>query len=121
MAIYYEAPLDHTFHALGDGTRRRILSMLATSGPLSASELRAPFDVAQPTISKHLKVLERAGLVSRDIEGRRHRFRLEIARMNEAQDWIARYRAFWEGTLKRLDAFVQTMETPAKEIPGSDE
>lgn len=121
MAIHYQAPLDRTFHALGDGTRRQILSMLATNGALSASEIRDPFDVAQPTISKHLKVLEQAGLVSRDIEGRRHRFRLETARMNEAQDWIARYRAFWEGTMKRLDAFVQTMEMPAEKIPGSDE
>lgn len=110
MAIHYETPLDRTFHALGDGTRRQILSMLATSGALSANELRAPFDVAQPTISKHLKVLERAGLVRRDIEGRHHRFRLEVAPMNEAEDWIARHRDFWEGTLKQLDSFVQTIE-----------
>ena len=106
MAIQYHEPLDHAFHALGDGTRRKILSILASAGPLSASEIRAPFQVAQPTISKHLKVLEAAGLVSRDIQGRVHRFRLETEPMKEAQDWIAKHRLFWEGTLKRLEEFV---------------
>lgn len=84
--------------------------MLATGGALSANELRAPFDVAQPTISKHLKVLEQAGLVSRRVEGRTHWFRLEVAPMKEAEDWIARHERFWQGTLKRLEDFVQTME-----------
>ncbi|MCG8692026.1 MAG: metalloregulator ArsR/SmtB family transcription factor [Minwuiales bacterium] len=106
MAIQYKTPLDHTFHALGDETRRQILSMLATEGPRSANELHAPFDVAQPTISKHLKVLERAGLVTREVEGRIHRFRLEMAPMKEAEDWIARHEAFWKGTLKRLDDYL---------------
>ena len=115
MANHYDTLLDRIFHALGDGTRRQMLSMLSMNGALSANELRAPFDVAQPTISKHLKVLERAGLIRRDIEGRRHRFRLEVARMNEAQDWIVRHREFWEGTLQRLDSFVQTMEAQGSE------
>ena len=106
MAIQYKTPLDHTFHALGDETRRQILSMLATKGPRSANELHAPFDVAQPTISKHLKVLERAGLVTREVEGRIHRFRLEMAQMKEAEDWIARHEAFWKGTLQRLDDYL---------------
>ncbi|MEM7636657.1 MAG: ArsR family transcriptional regulator, partial [Pseudomonadota bacterium] len=70
------------------------------------------FDVAQPTISKHLKVLEKAGLVSREIDGRTHRFRLETAPMNEAEDWIERHKTFWEGSLKRLDGYLKSMEEP---------
>ncbi len=106
MAIQYNEPLDRTFHALGDGTRRKILSMLASDVALSANELRKPFNVAQPTVSKHLKVLERAGLIRREVAGRTHRFRLDAASMTEAEDWIKRHRAFWEGTLERLDAFI---------------
>ncbi|MEO0911607.1 MAG: metalloregulator ArsR/SmtB family transcription factor [Pseudomonadota bacterium] len=106
MAIQYQHPLDRTFHALGDGTRRRILANLASGGAQSATELRAPFDAAQPTISKHLKVLEQAGLIRRRIEGRTHRFEIESTKMAEAEAWIADQRTFWEGTLKRLEAFV---------------
>lgn len=83
-----------------------MLSLLATKGRQSANDLHAPFDVAQPTISKHLKVLEQAGLVRREVEGRTHLFELELAAMNDAQDWLARHKAFWEGTLHSLDAFV---------------
>ena len=112
MAIQYQQPLDRTFHALGDGTRRQMLSMLASNGALSASELHTPFKMAQPTVSKHLKVLELAGLISREVEGRTHRFQLELAPMKEAEDWIIRHQEFWEGTLKRLQEFVCRMETP---------
>ena len=84
--------------------------MLAQQGALSANELRAPFDVAQPTISKHLKVLEQAGLVRREVAGRVHRFHLETAPLKEAEDWIGRHRTFWEGTLQRLDLFVTASE-----------
>ena len=112
MAIQYRNPLDRTFHALGDETRRRILSMLAIEGPCSANELHAPFDVAQPTVSRHLKVLERAGLVQREVEGRIHRFRLVVAPMKEAEDWITRHEAFWEGTLRRLEAYVAEPREP---------
>lgn len=115
MAIQYQVPLDRTFHALGDGTRRQIIAILAKNGTCSATELRQPFDVAQPTISKHLKVLENAGLVSREIDGRTHRFRLETAPMNEAEDWIERHTAFWEGSLKRLDGYLSKMEDPESE------
>lgn len=80
--------------------------MLAMKGAQSASELRAPFNAAQPTISKHLKVLEQAGLVTREIEGRTHRFALQCAPMADAVSWIERHRAFWEGTLEGLEAFV---------------
>lgn len=94
--------LDRTFHALGDGTRRGMLSMLSRRGELTASELGAPFDVSQPTASKHLRVLEQAGLLERRIDGRTHRFRLVERRMREAEAWISRHRNFWEGTLERL-------------------
>ncbi len=110
MAIQYSEPLDRTFHALGDGTRRQIIAMLATKGACSASEIQQPFDVAQPTISKHLKVLETAGIVTREVEGRVHRFRLDAGPMDDATNWIGRHKAFWEGTLERLDAFVTTLE-----------
>ncbi len=89
--------------------------MLATRGALSANELRAPFEVAQPTISKHLKVLEQAGLVRRQVSGRVHRFQLQPAPMREAEDWIERHRSFWEGTLQRLDDFVRT-DRPEEDI-----
>jgi DNA-binding transcriptional ArsR family regulator len=106
MAIQYRNTLDHTFHALGDETRRRILSMLASEGPRTANELRAPFNVAQPTVSKHLKVLERAGLIKRQVTGRTHQFELIIEPMKEAESWIARHEAFWQGTLARLDNYL---------------
>ncbi|MCY6380076.1 ArsR/SmtB family transcription factor [Hoeflea prorocentri] len=106
MAIQYQAALDRAFHALGDGTRRQMISMLAHDGALSANQLRAPFNVAQPTISKHLKVLEAAGMVRREIVGRVHRFHLQTKTLREAEDWIAEHRTFWEGTLERLEAFV---------------
>ena len=110
MAIQYTQDLDRTFHALGDSTRRRILSTLASTGVCSANELGAPFDVAQPTVSKHLKVLEKAGLIERRVEGRTHRFQLLVGPMDEAVDWIARHKAFWQGTLERLDEFLGDVE-----------
>ena len=115
MAIHYDHPLDRTFHALGDHTRRQILSMLAKGGALSANEIRKPFNVAQPTISKHLKVLEKAGLVHREVVGRNHHFRLEAEPMKDAEDWIGQQRKFWTGTLERLEAFVQTMDLDEEE------
>ena len=115
MAIYYQAPLDRTFHALGDGTRREIISMLATQGSCSANEIRAPFDVAQPTISKHLKVLEKAGLIEREIEGRIHRFRLIPSAMNDAESWISRHKAFWTGTVGRLEKFFEDTDLDKNE------
>jgi DNA-binding transcriptional ArsR family regulator len=94
--------LDATFHALADPTRRAMLALVARRGECAAGELGEPFDIAQPTASKHLAVLERAGLLSRRVEGRVHRFRLVPRRLDEAERWIARHRVFWEGTLARL-------------------
>ena len=80
--------------------------MLATDGACTAGELGSPFDVAQPTISKHIKVLEKAGLVQREIDGRVHRFRLVRRPLDEAEGWIKRHKQFWENTLERLEDFV---------------
>lgn len=102
--------MDRAFHALGDSTRRQIISMLARNGAQSANQLRAPFNVAQPTISKHLKVLETAGLVRREVTGRVHLFHLETDPLQQAEDWIASHRNFWEGTLRRLDRFVSAAD-----------
>jgi len=109
MAIYYQHRLDRTFHALGDGTRRAMLTMLAKRGRMTASELGAPFEISQPTASKHLGVLERAGLLSREVEGRTHRFHLNLKPLEEAEQWIDRHRRFWEGTLDRLGKLLREM------------
>lgn len=87
-----------------------MLSLLAKQGMLRATDLQAPFDVAQPTISKHLKVLEKAGLITRDIDGREHRFQLDLGPMNEALDWISRHREFWEGTLNSLERYMGRLD-----------
>ncbi len=80
-----------------------MLSMLSRRGALTAGELGAPFEISQPTASKHLRVLERAGLLKRSVEGRTHRFRLVERRLKEAEEWIERHRDFWEHTLDRLE------------------
>ncbi len=108
MAIYQDTALDRTFQALGDGTRRGMLALLAEKGAQTAGELGDPFDIAQPTASKHLKVLESAGLVSREIDGRIHRFTLAPMRLEQAQDWLETHQEFWERTLDRLDQFLKT-------------
>ena len=109
MAIYIQR-LDQTFHALGDGTRRAMLAMLAKRGPCTAGELGAPFEISQPTVSKHLGVLEQAGLLSRHVQGRTHRFRLVPKHLEEAESWISRHRRFWEGTLDRLGDLLRELD-----------
>ena len=105
--------LDATFAALADPTRRAILARLAT-GEASVAELAEPFDMSQPAISKHLKVLERAGLISRGREAQRRPRRLEPRPLAEATDWIERYRRIWEGNYKRLDAVLQELKDKQK-------
>src|SRR5712692_283986 len=95
--------LDRTFRALADGTRRSMIRALARGEARSAGELGRQFRSAQPTISKHLKVLEQAGLVERAIEGRIHRFRLRQKPLRDAEGWIARHQAFWTGAVDQLD------------------
>ncbi len=104
------AALDATFAALADPTRRAIIARLA-QGEASVMELAAPFAMSQPAISKHLKVLERAGLVSRHRDGQRRPCRLQAQRLAEATSWLENYREFWEGTYRRLDALLEEMKS----------
>src|SRR6266513_4374867 len=104
--------LDTVFAALADPTRRAILARLA-SGEASVMELAEPFAMSQPAISKHLKVLERAGLISRGREAQRRPRRLEAKRLEEADKWLERYRQLWEGNYRRLDTLLD--ELKAKE------
>jgi len=105
--------LDATFAALADPTRRAILARLAT-GNASVLELAKPFDMSQPAISKHLKVLERAGLISRGREAQRRPSRLEARPLAEATSWLADYRIFWERSFQNLDALLEELKTQQK-------
>src|ERR1700738_708478 len=105
--------LDATFAALADPTRRAILTRLA-SGEASVMELAKPFAMTQPAISKHLKVLERAGLISRSRDAQRRPRRLEARPLAEATGWLEDYRQFWEGRFQRLDALLDEMKTQEK-------
>ena len=107
------ARLDATFTALADPTRRAILARLA-SGEASVTELCAPFAMSQPAISKHLKVLERAGLVSRGRDAQRRPRRLEAAPLKEVAEWADRYRRFWDASYRRLDRYLQQMKKKEK-------
>ena len=98
-----DSHLDLTFQALSDATRRAMIHALAGGEAWSAGELGSQFRSAQPTISKHLKVLEQAGLVERTIEGRMHRFRLRQKPLRDAQRWLARHQAFWTGAVDQLE------------------
>ena len=108
--------LDATFAALADPTRRAILVRLA-SGEASVTELAQPFAMSQPAISKHLKVLERAGLVSHGRDAQRRPRRLEPKPLAEATAWLERYRRFWERRFQRLDALLAELKTRTKK-PG---
>lgn len=101
--MYSSSALDRTFHALADGTRRSMIHALAHGETRNAGELGRQFRSSQPTISKHLKVLEQAGIVERKVEGRVHQFRLCRKALEQAARWIARHQAFWEGAVDQLD------------------
>src|SRR5580658_2021126 len=105
--------LDTIFAALADSTRRAILARLA-SGEASVNELAAPFAMSQPAISKHLKVLERAGLISRGRDAQRRPRRLEARRLAEANRWLERYRQFWEVNFQHLDSLLEEMKAKEK-------
>jgi len=106
--------LDAIFAALADPTRRAIIARLA-AGQASVNELGRPFAMSQPAISKHLKVLERAGLISRGREAQRRPRRLEAKRLEEADQWLERYRKLWEANYQRLDALLDQLKTQEKE------
>jgi DNA-binding transcriptional ArsR family regulator len=105
--VNYQPALDATFAALSDATRRGILARLAT-GEASVTELAKPYDMSLPAVSKHLRVLESAGLVARSKDGRVHRCRLEAAPLKNAAIWIEHYRRFWEAQLDSLQRFLET-------------
>jgi DNA-binding transcriptional ArsR family regulator len=109
--------LDLVFSALADPTRRAILARLA-EGEATVNELVAPFDLAQPTISKHLKVLERAGLVSRGREAQFRPVRLEAAPLENAARWMGGFRRFWGESLDQLDAYVKALKAKEKRHAG---
>jgi DNA-binding transcriptional ArsR family regulator len=105
--------LDATFSALADPTRRAILGRLS-KGQASVAELAKPFKISQPAISKHLKVLERAGLISRGLDAQRRPRKLEAAPLKEATDWLENYRQFWEQAYQRLDTLLKDMKKEEK-------
>jgi DNA-binding transcriptional ArsR family regulator len=105
--------LDATFAALADPTRRAILARLAT-GEASVNDLARPFAMSQPAISKHLKVLERAGLVSRGHDAQRRPRRIEAKPLEEADAWLEEYRRIWEGNFQRLDTLLAEMKREKK-------
>src|SRR5580658_1396904 len=108
--------LDATFAALADPTRRAILARLAT-GEASVNELGTPFNMTQPAISKHLRVLERAGLISTSREAQRRPRRLEAAPLAQATEWLENYRKFWEERFQHLDALLVDLQKD----PGADD
>lgn len=107
---YEQRTLDATFAALAHPTRRAILARLA-EGEASVLELAEPFDMTQPAISKHLRVLERAGLISRGRDAQRRPRRLEAKPLAEANQWLERYRQFWEQSFQRLDSLLADLQT----------
>jgi len=106
----FSSHLDATFAALADPTRRAILARLAQS-EASVTDLAEPFAMSQPAISKHLKVLERAGLISRWRDAQRRPRRLEAQPLRDASQWLENYRQFWEAQFQRLDALLQELQS----------
>lgn len=103
MAMHSSEQIDRTFRALGDETRRAILHALARGKARTAGQLGQHFHSAQPTISKHLKVLEDARLIERSVTGREHWFRLQPKGLREVTRWLTRHQTFWEGAVDQLE------------------
>lgn len=108
--------LDAVFSALADPTRRKILARLA-KGEATVNELVEPFDMSQPAISKHIKVLERAGLVTRGRKAQRRPVRIDARMLAEATSWLEGYRELWEANFQRLDALLQEMKASGSSAP----
>jgi len=106
--------LSLVFNALADPTRRAILARLATGGDATVAELTGPFAMSQPAISKHLKVLENAGLISRTRRATARLSHLEAEPLREATDWLAEYRRFWEASHERLDELLAELQQPPR-------
>jgi len=112
MVKYPAKALDRTFAALADPTRRRILAELAT-GDRCVTRLAKPYAMSLPAISKHLRVLEKAGLLRRRRYGRVHQMQLEAEPLKQAAEWVEKYRKFWEGSLDRLAAYLEKTNSAA--------
>lgn len=112
--------LSLTFSALGDPTRRKILAILA-DGVKTVTQLAEPFDMTQPAISKHLRVLERAGLIVRGREAQWRPAKLQAAPLKEASDWVEQYRQNWEESFDRLGAYLQSMQTEHQENEAKED
>ena len=110
MGEYKNAQLDEVFTAMSDATRRAILARLAT-GEARVTELASAFPISLNSTSKHIRILERAGLVTRTVQGREHLLQLNAAPMAEAAEWMAFYRQFWDARLAALEAFVIKQRT----------
>ena len=115
-------PLGSTLAALADPTRRAILARLA-DGEATVNELAAPFDISLPAISRHLKVLEGAGLISRGRTAQWRPCRLEIARLRDVDGWLERYRRFWDGGFDRMDSYLAELKAgpPRTDTPDGDD
>ena len=107
-------PLSATLSALADPTRRAILARLA-KGEATVNELAAPFDISLPAVSRHLKVLESAGLISRAREAQWRPCRLEAEALKDVDDWLARYRRFWTTRFDKMDAYIAELKKKEKE------
>jgi DNA-binding transcriptional ArsR family regulator len=119
MVKYNEESLDRTFAALSDPTRRALLARLGNRESLSVSELAQPFSMSLPAIMKHLDVLSDAGLIAREKTGRTVACRLTAEPMEQAMDWLNRYRRFWSDALDRLAAFVEEDPWPPQALPST--
>lgn len=108
-------PLSATFAALADPTRRAILARL-TQGEMSVKELAKPFDMTLPAVSKHLKVLEHAGLIARSREAQWRPCRLEAEKLKEVADWVEHYRRHWEQSFDRLGEYLKELQAKEKDI-----
>jgi len=119
MVYYLSVPLDRTFAALADPTRRALLARLGQTDSLSVSALAAPFSMSLPAVMKHLDVLSEAGLVTRNKSGRTVSCRLRAEPMHEANVWLNRYQRFWNDRLDQLAAFLEEDSCPPSPSPAS--
>jgi DNA-binding transcriptional ArsR family regulator len=119
QATLNEGQLDRAFGALADPTRRAILARL-TRGDAGVLDVAEPFSMSQPAITKHLRVLEEAGLISRHRLARRRMCHLEPQRLRQLSDWVGSYREFWEESFERLDELLEELQGSEGETPGPD-
>lgn len=119
MVKYETESLDGVFAALADPTRRAILARLAL-GETTVGALAEPFDMSLPAVSKHLRILQAAGLIEREKDGRLRRCRFRPEGLREADDWIARYRAFWDGRFDGLAKYLERTQAPARRKRGRE-